>query len=141
MLTMPQSKRRQVNLQVMQSCVNTIVAAAVAVATELTLSWNHIMDVQDLGSAGQLIPLVIGGGLIIRVMYIGIFRKGKGKEQPESDDEAVHADSFANMPTSGGYYGGAGKPDPVYHFPAQSAPYSEPDGLDRFPAPSSAPRW
>jgi hypothetical protein len=123
----------------MQSSVNTIVATAVAVATEFTLSWNHITDVQDLGSAGQLIPLVIGGGLIIRVMYIGIFRKGKSKEEIGSDDDEMHAHSMVDMP--GAAYGGAGRPDPVYHFPTQAAPYSEHDGLDRFPVLGSAGRY
>jgi hypothetical protein len=96
-------------------------------------------DVQDLGSAGQLIPLVIGGGLIIRVTYIGIFRKGKSKEEIGSDDDEMHAHSMVDMP--GAAYGGAGRPDPVYHFPTQAAPYSEHDGLDRFPVLGSAGRY
>jgi len=104
--------------------MNTIVASSVAVATELTIRWNQITDVRDVSSAGQLIPLVIGAGLIIRVIYVGWFRKGKAKEDAydTDSDESVHADSVYRFPTYGGY-GGSGQPDPVYAFPPQqSAP-------------------
>jgi hypothetical protein len=100
--------------------MNTIVATSVAAATELTIRWNQITDVRDVSSAGQLIPLVIGAGLIIRVIYVGWFRKGKAKEDAydSESDGSVHADSVYRFPTYGGY-SGSGQPHPIYAFPAQ----------------------
>lgn len=133
----------------MQSSANTIVATAVVVATELTLHWNRVKDVQDLGSAGQLIPLVIGGGLITRVIYIGIFskRKRKSKRKPEPDDESSrvgrtahrrHADRPSRRRQPGRpapqldepVYGSARRPNPLLHRPTTQ---STPTGLYRPP--------
>lgn len=45
----------------------------VTAATELTIQWNGIDDVSDVSSAGQTIPLLIGVGLVGRVLYIALF--------------------------------------------------------------------
>lgn len=39
------------------------------VASELNIRWNHIRGVNSLGSTGQLIPLVVAGSGLIRVLY------------------------------------------------------------------------
>jgi hypothetical protein len=49
---------------------NLITATFVVVATELTIEWNHAQAVNTLSSAGQLIPFVIGLGVIVRVLYV-----------------------------------------------------------------------
>ncbi|TVY73587.1 hypothetical protein LSUE1_G006853, partial [Lachnellula suecica] len=110
------SKRRQTILQGMQSAINVVVATSVATATELTVRWNRISGVLDLSTAGQLIPLIIGGGLIIRVIYVGIFHKQDGKDDAESN-ASIQADPFVHMPTYGA------SPTPVFAFtPMQASP-------------------
>jgi hypothetical protein len=50
--------------------VDDVTASIVVVATELTIQWNHISDINTLSSAGQLIPFVIGLGVVLRVLYV-----------------------------------------------------------------------
>ena len=38
-------------------------------ATELTLKWNQISDVYTVGSAGQLIPFIVGVAGLLKVLY------------------------------------------------------------------------
>lgn len=49
----------------------------------MTIQWNGIEGVGDLNSAGQLIPMLIGVGLVTRVVYIGII---KGDDYDDSED-------------------------------------------------------
>jgi hypothetical protein len=42
----------------------------VILATELTIQWNEISGVGSIDSTSQTIPLVIGIGVLIRVLYI-----------------------------------------------------------------------
>ena len=37
--------------------------------TELTLRWNHVRGLQGIGTLGQLIPLVIGLGGLVKVFW------------------------------------------------------------------------
>jgi len=37
--------------------------------TELVIRWNHISGVDSLGSTGQLLPLIVGGSELVRVLY------------------------------------------------------------------------
>lgn len=60
----------KVALQRLTTLANIIVATVVTVATEFTIQWNDIQGVEGIKSAGQAIPLVIGIGLVIRVLYI-----------------------------------------------------------------------
>jgi hypothetical protein len=39
--------------------------AMVIIAVELTLKWNHVRGVNDVTSAGQLIPLIVGLGTFV----------------------------------------------------------------------------
>jgi hypothetical protein len=50
-----------------------LVVSAVITATELTIRWNDIQDVDNVSSAGQLIPMIIGVGQVIRILYLAIF--------------------------------------------------------------------
>jgi hypothetical protein len=56
-------------------------ASAVIVAAELTIKWNTISGVNDLSSAGQLIPFVIGLGSLLRVFYV----RWKRGDEPDMD--------------------------------------------------------
>ncbi|OCK80789.1 hypothetical protein K432DRAFT_434534 [Lepidopterella palustris CBS 459.81] len=55
-------------LQNLDSASRLIVAAVITVATELTIAWNHIRNVNSLSSAGQTIPFLIGLAAVIRIL-------------------------------------------------------------------------
>ncbi|CAI6097444.1 unnamed protein product [Clonostachys chloroleuca] len=47
-----------------------LVCAVIIVATELTISWNGIQTINELDSAGQTIPFVVGCCVLARVIYV-----------------------------------------------------------------------
>ncbi|CAG9997013.1 unnamed protein product [Clonostachys byssicola] len=47
-----------------------LVCAVIIVATELTISWNGINSLNELDSAGQTIPFVVGCCALARVIYV-----------------------------------------------------------------------
>ncbi len=49
--------------------ITTAVAIVVIAATELSVSWNNISGVSDLGSAGQLIPFTLGIMVFVHVLW------------------------------------------------------------------------
>jgi hypothetical protein len=57
-------------LHKLDSIFKLATASAVIVAAELTIKWNTISGVNNLFSAGQLIPFVIGVGSLLRVLYV-----------------------------------------------------------------------
>lgn len=61
-------------LQNLDSASRLIVAAVITVATELTIAWNHIRNVNSLSSAGQTIPFLIGLAAVIRILYVWVFK-------------------------------------------------------------------
>ena len=46
-----------------------IIMISSVVATELVLKWNHVSGVYDISSTGQIIPLVVGFGIIANVAW------------------------------------------------------------------------
>ncbi|KAF2098397.1 hypothetical protein NA57DRAFT_77190 [Rhizodiscina lignyota] len=40
-----------------------------AIGTELTIQWNYIKGIQSLGSVGQLIPMALGVGGLVKVIW------------------------------------------------------------------------
>jgi hypothetical protein len=42
-----------------------LVLGLIVTAVELTLKWNNVRGVNDVTSAGQLIPLIVGGGTLV----------------------------------------------------------------------------
>jgi hypothetical protein len=71
-------------LQQLNLVNNFTTASIVVVATELTIKWNHVTGVNTLSSAGQLIPFVIGLGVVVRVLYVWLKPKPRPprKEKP-----------------------------------------------------------
>jgi hypothetical protein len=63
--------------QVVNSIITLIIATIIVIATELSIFWNAIINVNDISSAGQLIPFIIGVGAIIRILYKGMTEKRK----------------------------------------------------------------
>lgn len=57
-------------LQLLNMVQSVATATVVVVATELTIQWNDITGLNSLDSAGQLIPFVIGSGILVRVIYV-----------------------------------------------------------------------
>ena len=62
-------KRKAEMLLRLRSVLTSTVAAIFVVATELSISWNHITGVQDLNSAGQLIPFFLGVVIFLHVPW------------------------------------------------------------------------
>ena len=59
------------------------VSTVVIVATELTIYWNNLSGVYELGSAGQLIPLVLGSMMLVHTLYRWI----RPSREDDSDGE------------------------------------------------------
>jgi hypothetical protein len=60
-------------LRLLRLAISFIVAILVITATEITIVWNNLSNVNDLSSAGQLIPLLIGAFILLRVIYVRVF--------------------------------------------------------------------
>jgi len=63
------SKIRKLALRDLQSLIRLVVAAIITAATELVIEWNGIQDVNEVSSAGQTIPMVIGIGQVAQIIY------------------------------------------------------------------------
>jgi hypothetical protein len=59
-------------LQNLDVWIRIVIALAVTVATELTISWNEIGGVGSLTGAGQTIPFAIGLAAIVRILYVAM---------------------------------------------------------------------
>lgn len=57
-------------LRNIEGWIKIVVGLVVALATELTITWNEIDGVNSLAGAGQTIPFVIGLGAIVRIFYV-----------------------------------------------------------------------
>jgi hypothetical protein len=86
---------RKLTLQIIHTIFNTAVATAVIVATEKTIQWNGINGVADISSAGQLIPMVIGIEMFIRVLYAAWMEEDGGSSVV---DDSSTAESLTNFP-------------------------------------------
>lgn len=75
-----------------------IVAICVLAATELTILWNGIEGVNNLSSAGQTIPFVIGLGAVIRILYVYM----KPEVEYYSDSDSDYSYRRRSRPRSGG---------------------------------------
>lgn len=68
-------RARKAHIELLQNLdiwIKIVVALAVTVATELTISWNEIGGVGSLSGAGQTIPFAIGLGALVRVLYVAM---------------------------------------------------------------------
>ncbi len=68
-------------LQKLQTFLSLTVASTIVAATELTIKWNGIEDVDEISSAGQTIPLIIAFGLLVRVIYVARYVGDKNPGQ------------------------------------------------------------
>ncbi|KAI5918360.1 hypothetical protein F4810DRAFT_692437 [Camillea tinctor] len=112
------------------------VAAIVTTATEMTIAWNGITGVTGLDSAGQLIPFLIGLGVLGRVLYVAVRVSGgedgvsSATAAADNQQKPVHA-LYMPIPA-------AAQPPPMlpvdpWTMPMAQAPYyySGSDGRQR----------
>lgn len=71
-LTQSRSKHQKYALQRLQAISDVIVGGVVVTAVELLIRWNGIQNVDSVSTAGQTIPMIVGIGLVVRVLYIGL---------------------------------------------------------------------
>ncbi|EPE09064.1 hypothetical protein F503_06840 [Ophiostoma piceae UAMH 11346] len=66
------------------------VASIVLAGIEMTIQWNHIdsSEINNASTAAQLIPLVVGTGAMVRVLWVGM-RDGFGRVEVGSDTASV----------------------------------------------------
>lgn len=74
------------------TAVRSILPFSVSVAgAEVTIRWNNIRGVNELSSASQLIPLVLGLGLLIYVLHGTLRTLYHGFKHALSEDGAENA--------------------------------------------------
>ncbi|ORY09095.1 hypothetical protein BCR34DRAFT_383813 [Clohesyomyces aquaticus] len=71
--------------QIFDTVSKLLIATTIVSATELCIHWNQISGVNSINSAGQTIPLVIGIGNLVRIIYVAIKSHFFAKKQDESD--------------------------------------------------------
>lgn len=62
-----------------------LITIGLILAIELGIRWNHIGDVQGLGTVGQLVPLILGVGGLAKVLWT---RGSEGKCGRSGEEEA-----------------------------------------------------
>jgi hypothetical protein len=65
-------KHQKYALQRLQAISDVVVGGVVVTAVELLIRWNGIQNVDNVSTAGQTIPMIVGIGLVVRVLYIGL---------------------------------------------------------------------
>ena len=56
--------------RLLRLAISSIVTLVIITAIELTIVWNNLSGVNNLSSAGQMIPLIIGAIILLRVIYV-----------------------------------------------------------------------
>ncbi|KAH7316961.1 hypothetical protein B0I35DRAFT_434308 [Stachybotrys elegans] len=64
--------------QLLRSTITGMVAIIIIIATELTLSWNDVQGVDELDSAGQLIPFFIVIAVLLHVLWAYYHSSARG---------------------------------------------------------------
>jgi hypothetical protein len=75
----------------LDSLFKLVTTSIVIAAGELTIRWNNVSGVDNISSAGQLIPFVIGVGSVIRIIYV---RWRRGPNGDIGSDGEGHVDPF-----------------------------------------------
>ncbi|KAI1386631.1 uncharacterized protein F4822DRAFT_322247 [Hypoxylon trugodes] len=130
--TQEASKEHVFRLQVLQIVLNLIVASVVVIATELTIQWNNINDVNDASTAGQTIPVITATGLVAHVFYVYFFRHDS--DSSSSDPSDSPPDSSPRLPGRFGHLPPMAHPGPF----RRSGPTAF-TGSTRPPGPTGPP--
>lgn len=133
------SKYQRESLQRLQTMSDIIVASVLVTAIELLIRWNGIQGVDSVSTAGQTIPMIVGIGLVVRVLYIGI----TGDVDNDDDDwsSSGYGSYYSGSKTSGPRSDDGGGPPPAVWppGPAPVAPAYGGGGYPRPPPPGGAP--
>lgn len=138
------SKYQKHALQRLQTISHIIVAGVVVTAIELTIRWNGIQNVDAVSTAGQTIPMIVGIGLVTRVLYIGTSGDvDDGDDWSSSSYGSYYSGSKSSRSRSddgesGGGGGGGGRPPAAWpgHPPPMQG-YPPPGG--GYPPPPPPP--
>lgn len=66
-----------------------LVTIALVLTIELSIRWNHIQGVNNLGTVGQLVPAVLGVGGLVKVIWLWtIERVNHGEKKAEEEGAA-----------------------------------------------------
>ncbi|KAK3372708.1 hypothetical protein B0H63DRAFT_302670 [Podospora didyma] len=144
-------------LQTLQALSNLTVTTTLVVAIELTIQWNNLTAVNDTSTVSQMVPLIIGAGLMAHVFYVW-FNPRHDREIRRAIDPyywrrrgSSKSSSEGTSTTGGGGGGGPGgdpwrRPGvafvrPAYYPPGRvfGTPFS-PGGPRGPPPPGGAPR-
>ncbi|KAJ5009943.1 hypothetical protein K4K57_007990 [Colletotrichum sp. SAR 10_99] len=87
---------------------NIAVAATLTAAVELTISWNHIQDVNNISDVVQMLPLFISAGFLVRILFLHF---AGANESSDSSEEDSDGESSSDMTES---QGGLPPPPPVH---------------------------
>lgn len=107
--------QRILRLQLLDFVNKLITATIVVIAVELSIKWNRITGTSTLSSAGQLIPFVIGLGIILRILYVWI----SDRFGPSRDDRYYKRSSQSPSPALPGPT--SRLPIPMANMPAMQA--------------------
>lgn len=88
---------------------NIAVAATLTAAVELTISWNHIQDVNNISDVVQMLPLFISAGFLVRLLFLHF---AGANESSDSSEEDSGGESSSDMTES---QGGLPPPPPPVH--------------------------
>lgn len=88
------SQNRIESLQQFSTISDVIVAAIVTTAIELVIAWNNISGVNNLDTAAQLIPPIIGAAYFLHSIYVWM------SESPSEDSSYVDVSSWDGISAS-----------------------------------------
>ena len=102
------------------------VASTIVAATELTIQWNDLTGINDISTAGQTIPLIIGLSALVRVLYVALVKEDdNGEENNSNEGEDSNGDRPDPRPHRP-------RPQPIWVVP-EAAPVYEVPLAERLP--------
>lgn len=71
---------------VWSACVSLAMCVELVLGIELSIHWNGIRGIGNVGAPGQLIPAIIGIGGLVKVVWVWWSRDGGAGEEVDDDD-------------------------------------------------------
>ena len=81
------TSRRPPNI-LLSACWSLLLCITMVLSIELSLVWNHIHGMGNLGTVGQMIPAILGSGGLVRVLWIWWSRLSVAPEEREEFEAA-----------------------------------------------------
>ncbi len=72
---------------VWSACVSLAMCVELVLGIELSIYWNGIRGIWNVGAPGQLIPAIIGIRGLVKVVWVWWFRDGGAGEVVDDDDD------------------------------------------------------